>query len=111
MIYQPRNIMKKSDWSEFTTMVREDTFACFIDFRKAFNCVNRDLLWHKLEFRYNEGGRFLSALKSLYEKISCSVNINQSFTDWFDVDTGVKQGCILSPTLFACNVHTCRQFN
>ena len=79
----------------------EDTFACLIDFRKAFDCVNRDLLWHKLECRYKVGGRFLLALKSLYEKVSCSVNINQSFTDWFDVDNGVKQGCILSPTLLA----------
>ena len=28
-----------------------DTFACFVDFKKAFDCVNRNLLWHKIEAR------------------------------------------------------------
>lgn len=80
---------------------KKDTFACFIDFRKAFDCVDRDLLWMKLETRYNIGGNFLNALKALYRKVKCAVNINNSLTEWFDVNSGVKQGCILSPTLFA----------
>jgi len=44
---------------------------------------------------------FLAALKSLYERVDCAVNINHSLSKWFEVGCGVKQGCILSPTLFA----------
>ena len=80
---------------------KKDTFACFVDFKKAFDCVNRNLLWHKIESRFRISGKFLSALKSLYSNVSCSVDINQSLSEWFHVDSGVKQGCILSPTLFA----------
>ena len=80
---------------------KKDTFACFIDFRKAFDCVDRELLWENLETRYNIGRNFLNALKALYKRVKCAVNINHSLTEWFDVNNGVKQGCILSPTLFA----------
>ena len=41
------------------------------------------------------------ALKSMYKNESCTVKVNDQYSDWFDVNTGVKQGCILSPTLFA----------
>ena len=44
---------------------------------------------------------FLAALKSLYERVDCAVNTNYSLSNWFEVGCGVKQGCILSPTLFA----------
>ena len=37
----------------------------------------------------------------MYENVSCTVKVNDLYSDWFDVNTGVKQGCILSPTLFA----------
>ena len=77
---------------------KRDTFAYFIDFRKAFDSVNRELLWKKLEMHYNIGGDFLRAL---YREVRCAVNANHSLTEWFDVNYGVKQGCILSPTLFA----------
>ena len=80
---------------------KKDTFACFIDFRKAFDCVDRQLLWEKLERRYSLGGEFLSAIKTLYSKVNCAVDVNHDLTDWFDVNSGVKQGCILSPTQFA----------
>ncbi len=80
---------------------KKDTFVCFIDFRKAFDCVNRKLLWHKLSVRYNINGTFLYALRTLYDNVLCSVDINHSLTDYFEVHSGVKQGCILSPTLFA----------
>lgn len=34
-------------------------------------------------------------------KVSCAVSINSELTSWFHINSGVKQGCILSPTLFA----------
>ena len=78
----------------------QDTFACFIDFRKAFDSINRHSLWKKLHSKYGINGNFLMALKSMYENVSCTVKVNDLYSDWFDVNTGVKQGCILSPTLF-----------
>jgi uncharacterized membrane protein YhdT len=52
-------------------------------------------LWGKLT------ARFLTALKGLYSKVNCAINVNNELTGWFGVDSWVKQGCILSPTLFA----------
>ena len=80
---------------------KEDTFTCFIDFKKAFDCVNRDVLWKKLSLRFGLSGNFLLAIKALYADVNCSVNVNNTLTDWFSVNSGVKQGCILSPTFFA----------
>ena len=81
--------------------LRQSTFACFIDFRKAFDSVNRALLWHKMQFQFGVQGQFLSTVKALYENVTSSVKINNQFSEWFEVNSGVKQGCVLSPTLFA----------
>ena len=59
------------------------TLACLINLRKAFGCINRDLLWQKLKQRYRIGGHFLAALKSLYKRVDCAVNINHSLSNWF----------------------------
>ena len=75
-----------------------DTHAVFIDFIKAFDSVNRHLLWEKLQHQFGKNGQFLSLLKGLYKKV---VKVNEELTDWFDIETGVKQGCILSPILFS----------
>ena len=79
-------------------VLRQSTFACFIDFRKAFDSVNRALLWHKMQFQFGVQGQFLSTVKALYENVT---RINDQFSEWFDVNSGVKQGCVLSPTLFS----------
>ena len=42
-----------------------------------------------------------SALRTLYSEVKCAVDVNHNLTEWFDVNSGVKQGCILSPTLSA----------
>ena len=76
------------------------TFVCFIDFRKAFDSINRDLLWKKLEHNFNIKGRFLNILKTMYENVSNCVRVNDDVSDWFSINSGVKQGCVLSPTLF-----------
>ena len=65
---------------------KEDSFACFRDFKKAFDCVNRDLLWEKLN---GLSGKFLLALKALYKDVCCSVDVNHTLTDWFGVNTVV----------------------
>ena len=51
--------------------------------------------------RYGVTGNFLATLQALYKNVQCSVAINQENTNWFCINNGVKQGCILSPTLFA----------
>ena len=45
-------------------------------------------------------GRFLASLQSLYKNVKCTVRVNGQQTDWFEVNCGLKQGCILSPMLF-----------
>ena len=78
---------------------RQDTFAAFIDFSKAYDRINRTLLWHKLSLM-GVSNKMLTSLKSLYENVKCTVRINGRQSDWFSVGTGLKQGCILSPLLF-----------
>ena len=77
-----------------------DTFLSFIDYKKAFDSVDRDLLLYKLS-QIGVDGRFYSAIKSLYQNPKSRVILNEFETDYFDCPIGVKQGDCLSPTLFA----------
>ncbi|XP_060597913.1 uncharacterized protein LOC132751716 [Ruditapes philippinarum] len=78
---------------------KQSTFAAFIDFKKAYDYINRDLLWKKL---YDIGikGKMLGAVQSLYDSVYSCVRINSKHTEWFTVKSGLRQGCILSPLLF-----------
>jgi hypothetical protein len=73
------------------------TFCCFIDVKKAFDRVFR------AERIADEGvkGKMWRVLRSIYETVESCVRINGNLTDWFPVDTGVRQGCVLSPLLYA----------
>jgi len=42
----------------------------------------------------------INILKHMYQNTQCTVMIDNNLTDWFKVEVGVRQGCILSPTLF-----------
>ena len=74
-------------------------FSCLVDFRKAFDRIPRQKLFEKLR---KEGikGRFLEIVMSMYSKDKSAVKINNKMTEAFPCYTGVKQGCMLSPTLF-----------
>lgn len=78
----------------------KSTFSCFIDFQKAFYWINRELLAFKL-IEAGMDGKFYKTIQAMYSSTVASVEINSLFTDWFDSPFGVKQGDILSPTLFA----------
>ena len=77
------------------------TFCAFVDFRKAYDCINRDLLWGKLE-EIGIASKLLGAVKALYVSVSSCVRINNLTTDWFDVTCGLRQGCNLSRRLSCC---------
>ena len=79
--------------------LKKDTFASFIDFSKAYDRIDRSLLWHKLS-QIGIDGKMLRSLKSLYENVKCTVRVNGVHSEWFDVNTGLKQGCVLSPLFF-----------
>ena len=57
-------------------------------------------MWSKLENNYGLTGKFLKALKSLYASFKCAVRVNDYTSEWFDVKSGFKQGCLVSTTLF-----------
>jgi hypothetical protein len=84
--------------------------ACFVDFSKAFDSVNRDLLWKRLA-DLGIRGTFLCALKDLYSQCRLHVKVNGKLsTDAFFTLSGVKQGCPLSPTLFGLFIEQLDEF-
>ena len=78
----------------------KDTFLAFIDYKKAFDSVERNLLLYKLA-KTGINGRMYQAISSLYSNPRSHVVLNEYETDYFDCPIGVKQGDCLSPTLFA----------
>jgi hypothetical protein len=85
------------------------TFAAFINFQKAFDFIDRDLLLHKLHTFFGIDGKIYKAIKSLNSFSQSSVRVNDLSTDWFDVKTGVRQGDTLSPLLFSLFINDLAQ--
>ena len=84
--------------------VGKSTFLSFIDFKKAFDSVDRSLLLHKLS-KIGIVGNIYNAIASLYKDPKSRVIINEMATDWFECPIGVKQGDTISPTLFAIYIN------
>ena len=72
----------------------------FIDIAKAYDTVNRDILWKKLS-KLGFSGEFLSTIKSLYTDDSVDCLANGLSTRPVYLRRGLRQGCALSPLLFA----------
>ena len=75
-------------------------YVCFVDFKKAFDTINRSMLWNVLR-KAGVGGKMLKSLQSMYKIVKSCVRCPKSLTDFFDCPRGVRQGCVLSPTLFS----------
>ena len=74
-------------------------FSCFVDFSKAFDSVPRNKLFDKLR-TVGIKGRVLEVLMSMYSNDKSAVKIKNKISQSFLCHNGVKQGCMLSPTLF-----------
>ena len=75
-------------------------FATFIDFQKAFDCVDRVMLQEKLLLK-GISGKILNSIKAMYTNTTSRILLGQHMTDWFLTINGVQQGDTLAPTLFA----------
>ena len=74
-------------------------YANFIDFKKAFDMVDRDMLW-KILSHYGIPKKFINIIQQFYTGMTCQVIHGNSLTEPFSVKTGVRQGCLLSPMAF-----------
>nr|KAG5701747.1 hypothetical protein BaRGS_004349 [Batillaria attramentaria] len=74
-------------------------YTSFVDFEKAFDSVDREAIW-KLMQHYGIPSKLINIIQQLYEDSTCQIIHNGKLTNPFPVKTGVRQGCILSPTIF-----------
>lgn len=82
---------------------------CFVDFVKAFDMVQRELLWIRLS-QLGIQGKFLDALRYLYKQVSMRVKLSGKLADTFESILGVKQGDPLSPVLFGVFIEILPEF-
>ena len=75
-------------------------YATFIDLTKAFDMVSRTGLWLILE-RLGCPPKFLQMVIQLHENQRCQARLNGDLSEPFPISNGVKQGCVLAPTLFS----------
>ena len=78
---------------------QKNIYFCFIDYTKAFDCVDHNKLWKILK-GMGIPDHFTCLLRNLYAGQEATVRIGHGTTDWFQIRKGVHQGCILSPCLF-----------
>ena len=78
---------------------QKNIYFCFIDYAKAFDCVDHNKLWKILK-EMGTPDHLTGLFRNLYAGQEATVRTGQGTTDWFQIGKGVCQGCILSPCLF-----------
>ena len=78
---------------------QKNIYFCFIDYAKAFDCVDHKKLWKILK-EMGIPDHLIHLLRNLYAGQEAIVRTGHGTTDWFQIEKGVCQGCILSPCLF-----------
>ena len=78
---------------------RKNIYFCFIDYAKAFDCVDHNKLW-KIMKEMGIPDHLTCLSRNLYAGEEATVRTGHGTTDWFQIEKGVRQGGILSPCLF-----------
>ncbi len=75
-------------------------YICFVDFKRAFDCVNRMLMFTKLVKNNGECSKLLKIMISMYKKTTCSIKWQGMLSEKFVDIMGVAQGGVTSPYFF-----------
>ena len=78
---------------------QKNIYLCFIDYAKAFDCVDHNKLWKVLQ-EMGMPDHLTCLLRNLYAGQEATVRTRHGKTDWFKIRKEVCQGCILSPCFF-----------
>ena len=78
---------------------QKNIYFCFIDYAKAFDCVDHNKLWKILK-DMGISDHLTCLLRNLYAGQEATIRTGHGKTDWFQIGKGVHQACILSPCLF-----------
>ena len=84
---------------ELKDSAQKNIYFCFIDYAKAFDCVDHNQLWIVLK-EMGIPDHLTCLLRNLYAGQESTVRTGHGTTDCFQIGKGVRQGCILSPCLF-----------
>jgi len=91
--------------SELARAHRAPLWVSFVDFRKAFDSVNREALWAILAAR-GVPPKLVTLLQDSYTGCEGRVRVDTATSDPFQIRSGVRQGCALSPLLFSTFIDT-----
>lgn len=94
LIFALRNLME-SRWEN-----QEHMYITFLDLEKAYDHLPRNIVWECLS-RKNVSQGMINRIKSTYKNCKSRVKTSAGTTPWFEVRSGVRQGSVLSPLLFA----------
>ena len=72
---------------------RKNIYFCFIDYAKAFDCMDHSKLWKILK-EMGIPDHLTCLLRNLYAGQEATARIGHGTTDWFQIGKGVRQGCI-----------------
>ena len=76
-------------------------YACFVDFKKAFDKVSHALLWHKL-MRFGLGGKFLALVRAMYAQVKSCVQANYGLTCTFNLNAELGKAVSSAQSCLHC---------
>ena len=77
-----------------------DLYMTFVDLTKAFDTVSRDGLW-KIIAKFGYPSRYIAMVRQFHDGMQARVQNDGEYSEPFPVTNGVKQGCVMAPTLFS----------
>ena len=94
MVFAARQLQEKCQEQNI------DLYSTYVDLTKAFDTVSREGIW-KIMAKYGHPRKFIAIVRQLHDGMLARVQENGETSEPFPVSNGVKQSCVLAPTLFS----------
>ena len=94
MIFTARQLQEKCQEQNL------DLYMTFVDLTKAFDTVSLDGLW-KIMAKFGCPPRYIAMVRQFHDGMQARVQNHEEYSEPFTVTNGVKQGCVMAPTLFS----------